>query len=132
MWSLSTFRLMKSLKPIDMLEIVTRGVCSEHIEVVKKETIEVYGEWYLNNWKDDRIKFETLKIYLSDMGFSLLTTKEEAIRLSEVFKSWGVYQVGYEWYSGRYYKVGFQYDFEDFNSFYNEWLRNKKLEELGI
>jgi hypothetical protein len=66
------------------------------------------------------------------MGFSLLTTKEEAIRLSEVFKSWGVYQVGYEWYSGRYYKVGFQYDFEDFNSFYNEWLRNKKLEELGI
>jgi hypothetical protein len=130
-WDIITFKLMKSLRPIDMLEIVTRGVCSEHIEEVKKETISMYGEWYLNNWKDI-IKFETLDIYVSDTAFELLTTKEEALRLEVIFKSWGLYQVWCKWYSSSYYKVGFHYDYDNFNLFYSEWVRDKKLEELGI
>jgi len=73
-------------------------------------------------------------IYLSDTGFQLYTTREEAESLEKLFKSWNVfYQVWSRWYGGNdTYIVGFQWDDKAFDSLYNEWLRNKKLEQIGL
>jgi len=133
-WNVSTYKLMKSLRPIDLYEIITRGVCSDYTEEIKRQIISVRGEWYLNNWWHGEIKLDVLDLYLSDTGFKLFTTRKEAERLEGIFKSWGLfYSVWSKWYGGDdVYTVGFQYDYAAFNILYTEWLRDKKLEELGI
>jgi hypothetical protein len=133
-WNVGTYKLMKSLRPIDMYEILTRGVCSDYTEEIKRQIVSVKGEWYLNNWWRDEIKLDVLDLYLSDTGFKLFTTKKEAERLEEIFKSWGLFRnVWSKWYGGYdVYTVGFQYDCEAFNVLYTEWLRDKKLNEIGI
>lgn len=133
-WNVSTYKLMKSLRPIDMYEILTRGVCSDYTEEIKRQIVSIKGEWYLNNWWRDEIKLDVLDLYLSDTGFKLFTTRKEAERLEGIFKSWGLfYSVWSKWYGGDdVYTVGFQYDYAAFNVLYTEWLRDKKLEELGV
>jgi len=132
-WNVSTYKLMKSLRPIDLYEIMTRGVCSDYTEEIKRQVISIRGEWFLNNWHDE-IKLDVLDLYLSDTGFKLFTTRKEAERLEGIFRSWGLfYSVWSKWYGGDdVYTVGFQYDYAAFNVLYTEWLRDKKLEELGI
>lgn len=72
-------------------------------------------------------------MYLSDSGFQLYTTREEAEELEKLFKSWNLfYQVWSRWYSGSTYIFGFQWDDEAFQILHNEWIRNKKLQELGV
>ena len=131
--NLSTHRLIKSLRPIDLYEIITRGVCSDYTEEIKRQVISIRGEWYLNNWFNET-KLDVLDLYLSDTGFQLFTTKKEAERLEQIFKSWGLfYEVWSKWYGGSdTYKVGFNYDYNAFNVLYVEWLRNKKLEQIGV
>jgi len=130
MFDISIYKLIKSIKPIELLEIITKGTCDNHLEEIKRQIISIRGEWYLNNWDRD-MKLDTLDLYLSDTGFSLLTTKEEAKRLEEEFKSWNIfYDVNSIWYGGNNYKVGFNYTQECFLSLYKEWLRNKNLEKL--
>ena len=130
MFDISIYKLIKSIKPIELFEIITKGTCDNHLEEIKRQIISIRGEWYLNNWDRD-MKLDTLDLYLSDTGFSLLTTKEEAKRLEEEFKSWNIfYEVYLSWYGGNNYKVGFNYGHEAFMSLYKEWLRNKNLEIL--
>lgn len=132
-WNVSTYKLMKSLRPIDLYEILTRGVCSDYTEEIKRQVISIRGEWSLNNW-NNKIELDVLDLYLSDTGFKLFTTKKEAERLEGIFKSWGLfYSVWSKWYGGDdVYTVGFQYDYSAFNVLYTEWLRDKKLKELGV
>lgn len=131
MFDLPTYKLIKSIKPIELFEIITRGACDNHLDKIKRQIISVRGEWFLNNWSHNKTELDVLDLYLSDTGFTLLTTKEEAKRLEEEFKSWNIfYQVNSRWYGGNHYKVGFNYTHETFNSLYKEWLRNKNLEKL--
>jgi hypothetical protein len=126
------YKLIKSLKPIELFEIITKGTCDNHLEEIKRQIISIRGEWYLNNWDRD-MQLDVLDLYLSDTGFSLLTTKEEAKRLEEEFKSWNVFydvKSKRSWLNYFNYKVGFNYGQEAFMSLYKEWLRNKNLEIL--
>jgi hypothetical protein len=127
---MSVRRIIKKLKPTELFDIVTRGTCDVHLTEIKREITELKGEWFLNNWNNE-IKIDVLKIYLSDSGFQLYTTREEAESLCQIFKSWDMfYDVWSNWYGGSTYTVGFSYDDEAFYKLHNEWLRNKKLEEL--
>jgi hypothetical protein len=128
-----TYKLIKSLRPIDLYEIITRGVCSDYTEEIKRQVISIKGEWSLNNWHNET-KLDVLDLYLSDTDFDLKTTKKEAKRLEEIFKSWGLFcEVWSKWYGGDdVYTVGFNYDYTAFDVLYTEWLRDKKLQELGI
>jgi hypothetical protein len=62
--NLSTHRLIKSLRPIDLYEILTRGVCSDYTEEIKRQVISIRGEWYLNNWHN-KTELDVLSLYLS-------------------------------------------------------------------
>jgi hypothetical protein len=135
-----TYKLIKSLRPIDLYEIITRGTCSEYTEEIKKQIIETKGKWFLDNWGYNntigtvQVELSTLDLYISDTGFELFTTKEDSLRLKEIFNSWNIfYNVYSKWYGGNNnYKVGFSYDYNAFNQLYKEWLRDKKLTKLLI
>jgi hypothetical protein len=131
MFDISIYKLIKSIKPIELFEIITRGACDNHLDEIKRQIISIRGEWFLNNWGHNKTELDVLDLYLSDTGFSLLTTREEAKRLEEEFKSWNIfYDVNSIWYGGNNYKVGFNYTQECFLCLYKEWLRNKNLEIL--
>lgn len=126
------YKIIKQLKPTQLFEILSRGVLDEYFEKFKKEVIDIKGEWYLNNWNDS-MKIDILSFYISNMGFKIFTTKEEAFRIKELFINWGLfYNVYCEWYGGKHYNVGFTYSEEDFKILYTEWLRDKKLEDLLV
>lgn len=133
-YSQNTYKLIKSLGPIDLYEIITRGACSEYIDEIKRHIISTKGEWFLNNWSlNNGINLDVIGLYISDSGFTLWTTKEEAKRIELVFKSWGLfYEVWSRWYGGGVYVVGFNYDYEAFAILHTEWLRDKKLKQIGI
>jgi len=127
---MSSWRIIRKLKPMELFDIVTRGLCDHHLPEITRQIVELKGEWSLNNWSKE-FKLDILKIYLSETGFQLYTTREEAEALEKEFRSWNVfYQVWSRWYGGSTYIVGFQYDDEAFMTLYNEWLRDKKLGEL--
>ena len=127
---MSSWRIIRKLKPMELFDIVTRGLCDHHLPEITRQIIELRGEWSLDNWNKD-FKLDILKIYLSETGFQLYTTKEEAEELEKEFKSWNIfYDVWSRWYGGSTYIVGFQYDDEAFGILYNQWLRDKKLKEL--
>lgn len=136
--SYSTYKIIKSLKPLELYEILTRNSCEEYLPKIKKEIIETQGKWFLNNWglnktlNTTQIKLDTLDLYLSDTGFELFTTKKEAERLKQLFTSWNIfYNVYSKWYGGNdNYTVGFSYDDKAFNTLYKEWIRDKKLTKL--
>jgi hypothetical protein len=138
--SYSKYKIIKSLRPIDLYEIITRGECSDYTEEIKKQIIETKGEWFLNNWgynhiiNSVQIKLDTLDLYLSATGFELFTTKKESERLKQLFISWNIfYNVYSKWYGGDdNYTVGFSYDDNAFNVLYKEWIRDKKLTKLLI
>jgi hypothetical protein len=71
------YKIIKSLQPLELFDIVTRGFCDNHLPSIKKEIKELKGEWYLTNWCNN-IKLDLLTFYLSDSGFCLWTSKEEA------------------------------------------------------
>jgi hypothetical protein len=49
---------------------MTRGVCSDYTEKIKRQIISMRGEWSLNNWHNET-KLDVLDLYLSDTGFNL-------------------------------------------------------------
>ena len=127
---MSSWRIIRKLKPMELFDIVTRGLCDHHLPEITRQIIELRGEWSLDNWNKD-FKLDILKIYLSETGFQLYTTKEEAEELEREFKSWNIfYDVWSRWYGGSTYIVGFQYDDEAFGVLHAQWLRDKKLKEL--
>ena len=127
---MSSWRIIRKLKPMELFDIVTRGLCDHHLPEITRQIIELRGEWSLDNW-DKNYKLDILMMYLSDTGFQLYTTKEEAEALEKEFKSWNIfYNVWSRWYGGSSYIVGFLYDDEAFMTLYNGWLRDKKLKEL--
>ncbi len=128
---ISTYKILKSLKPIELYDIITGGYCSEYREEFKREVISLKGEWYLNNWHNNKIELDILCAYISDTGFTLYTTKEEAKRIEEEFKSWNLFtEVWSKWYGGKTYVVGFNYSYEAFSKLYLEYKRDKKINQL--
>lgn len=129
-FELSTYKLIRSLTPLEVFDIITKGVCYDYLPKIIKEVSEVRGEWYLNKW-NDKCVLDSLSIYISDGGFVLYTTKTEAIRLESIFKSFGLHDVHSDWYGGEdVWTVGFSYYHEDFRILYTEWLRNKKIDQI--
>lgn len=129
-----TYKLIKSLRPMDVFDIVTRGICAEYKPEIERQIVSIRGKWYLDNWGNE-CKIDVLDIYLSDSGFRLFVTRKESERLLKEFKSWGLFgdQVWAKWYGGDdVYTVGFVYTHENFDVLYKEWVRNRKLEEIGI
>jgi len=124
------YKIIKSLQPLELFDIFTRGFCDNHLPSIKKEFGSAIGEWYLTNWCNN-IKIDLLTFYLSDSGFCLWTSKEEAEKLERIFKSWNIfYNVGTRWYGGSTYIIGLNWDDDGFNILYKEWLRNRKLNEI--
>ena len=111
--------------------------CNKDIttRVYKKE--DLYDGMFIQSFGNKdyiyKITINDDKYYYST-SHRLFTTKKEAERLEGIFKSWGLfYEVWSKWYGGDdVYTVGFNYDYAAFNVLYTEWLRDKKLEELGI
>ena len=131
-FNINTYKLIKSLRPLDVFSIITRGHCDHHLPEITRQIVELRGEWYLENWNKE-MKLDILKIYLSDGSFQLYTTKEEATELETEFKSWNLfYNVWFRWYGGSTYIVGFNYDTEAFEILYKNWQRDSKLKELGV
>lgn len=132
MQEMSSFQLIRKNKinPMELFDIVTRGLCDHHLPEITNQIIKLKGEWSLKNWSED-FKLDILKIYLSETSFQIYTTKEEAESLEKEFRSWDIfYSVGYDWYGGSTYIVGFNYDYKALNTLYTEWLRDKNLSEL--
>jgi hypothetical protein len=127
----STYKIIKSLKPLELFDIITRGVCEEYLPKLTEEIRDLRGVWTLNNPLGDR-KLDLLSFYLSYSGFELLVeNKEQAERLKSIFISWDLFfDVYTNWYSDSYYKVGFNYDYDAFDILYLQWKRNKVLNEL--
>ena len=48
-WNHNTYKVIKSLRPIDLYEIMTRGVCSDYTEEIKRQVISIRGEWFKLN-----------------------------------------------------------------------------------
>lgn len=130
-FKLSTHKLIRSLTPLEVFDIITKGVCNDYLPKIIKEVSEVRGEWYLNNWTD-KCTLDSLSLHISDGGFVLYTTKSEAKRLESIFKSFGVlHDVHFNWFSGEDgYTVGFRYYHEDFRILYTEWIRDKKISQI--
>jgi hypothetical protein len=126
------YRIIKSLKPIDLFDIVTRGYCDRNDFINSVESLQ--GEWYLNNWKNSgKIEIDVLDFYLSDTGFSHHTTREEAERLELEFKNSNLYtEVWSSWYGGKTWIFGFTYSDEAFRVLYLEWERDIKLQQILI
>ena len=61
MFDISIYKLIKSIKPIELFEIITKGTCDNHLEEIKRQIISIRGEWYLNNW-DRAMKLDTLDL----------------------------------------------------------------------
>lgn len=134
---MSTYRMMISLKPTELFEIITAGYCDEYFEKFKKEVVLSKGEWYLDNWYTNVnpgqkiIELNLLDFYLSDTGFSLYTSREESKRLELEFKSLGIFtEVWSNWYGGKTWIFGFNYSQECFNKLYLEYQRIKKIDSL--
>ena len=123
-------KVIRKLGPLELFEIVTQGRCDHHLPQITKEIVELRGDWALRHWTKDFV-LDILKIYLSDSGFQLYTTAQEADSLYTEFASWDIfYNVFKTWYGGDTYIVGFSYDENAFMKLYNAWLRSKKIEEL--
>lgn len=135
-WSRERDKIIKNLKPIELFQIVTRGVCVGHEDSFKKEIVDLKGKWFLDNWGYNqfgatKIEIDLLGFYLSDHSFHFYTTKEESDRLSEIFKSWGLFDdVFCQWWSCKSFVVGFRWGYNTFDILHKEWLRDKKLSSV--
>lgn len=130
MFNKSTYKIIRILKPLELFEIMTRGICVDYFDKIRDEIISLRGEWALNNPIKD-VNLDLLSLYLSDSGLCLYTTKEEAERLAAEFKYWNLFfDVYVTWYGGSTYKVGFNYSYDDFEALYLEWSRGKKLKQI--
>lgn len=130
MFNKSTYKIIRILKPLELFEIMTRGICVDYVDKIRDEIISLRGEWALNNPIKD-VNLDLLSLYLSDSGLCLYTTKEEAERLAAEFKSWNLFfDVYVTWYGGSTYKVGFNYSYDAFEALYLEWSRGKKLKQI--
>ena len=67
---MSSWRIIRKLKPMELFDIVTRGLCDHHLPEITRQIIELRGEWSLDNW-DKNYKLDILMMYLSDTGFQL-------------------------------------------------------------
>lgn len=129
-FNISTYKLIKTLTPFEMYDIMTRGVCPEFAVEARRVCVKLYGEYYLTHWMKDT-KFDVLGLYLSDTGFQVYTERARAEELEKEFKSWGLfYEVWSRWYGGNTWIVGFNFDHGAFEKLYSEYIRSKKLENL--
>lgn len=129
-FNVSTYKLIKSLSPFEVYDIVTKGLCPEESQKGQEQIRKLYNHHYLTHWMEGT-KTDLLDMYISDSGFQILTTKERAQRLEKEFKSWGLfYEVWSKWYGGELYQVGFNYDYNAFEILYKEYHRDRKLKEL--
>lgn len=129
-----TYKTIKSLKPTDLFEILSRGQMSDYYEKFKQEVKEIKGEWYLNNWRQDT-KIDILSFYISDTAFQIFVERKDVDRVLKLFETWAFrdrlfVEVYKNWYNDTHYQVGFIYKDKDFEYLYKQWLRDKNLELL--
>jgi hypothetical protein len=124
MYSKKTYLLIKSLSPMELFQVLSNGKIDE-MEFRK----DVRSEWYLHNWeKTHNHKIETLNFHISETGFEFMTNREQADFLKEEYcKFTDSYSV---WFGGQVWRFGFTYNHKCFEKLYQEWNRNKILEEL--
>ena len=127
MTPLSTYKLIRSLSPYDVFDILTKGICPDLVTSSKDKIDYLYSQkiWQISP------KVDTLDLYLSDTGFQTFTNRSRAEELEKEFKSWNIFfEVWSRWYGGSLYRVGFNYDYKAFDKLYNDWCRDKKLVSL--
>lgn len=129
-FNVPTFKLIKTLSPFEMYDIMTRGVCPEFVEEAKRFCRSVRGEYFITHWPSDG-KLDLLSMFISDSSIVIYTEKERAEELEKEFRSWGLfYNVWSRWYGGRTYTVGFNFEHSAFEKLYAEYIRSKKLENI--
>jgi len=129
-YNIPTHKLIRSLTPFEVYDIITQGICPEFAVEAKRICISLYGEYYLTHWMKDT-KFDVLNLYLSDNGFQAYTERERAEELEREFKSWGLFhQVWSRWYGGTTWVVGFNFDHNAFEKLHDIYQRDNKLENI--
>ena len=48
-WCPKTYKLIKSIKPMELWDILTQGICDNHRDTIIKEIKEI-SPWLLDNW----------------------------------------------------------------------------------
>ncbi len=126
-WSVKTYKLMKNLHPIDVFNIITRGKFLKHSE--RERSIidgSIFG--YMFDW-ENRLKIDSLNLYISDTSISLFIPVEEVNHAKNEIEKLG-FKPFEKWYNDSYYHVGFAYTYDDFDNAYKAWERNKIIEEI--
>lgn len=129
-FNVPTHKLIRTLGPFEVYDIITRGVCPEIRSEAERICLSLHGKYFLSHWMNGT-KFDVLNLFLSDSGFQAYTEKDRAKELESEFKSWGLfYNVWSRWYGGNTWIVGFNFDHSAFEKLYSEYIRSKKLENL--
>ena len=127
-FNISTYKLIKSLSPFYVYEILTRGKFQHLLEKEKPVMLSLFGD-VEKSWIYKQ-KIDSLGLYLSDHGFRIFTNIEESKEIYEEIKSWNLFHNIYNlFYNDIFQAVGFNYTHDDFSLLYKEWNRNKLLEE---
>lgn len=127
-FNLSTHKLIKSLSPFILADIVTSGLCSDEIREAEENFIKNWGDPKFKWSKDLRI--ENSYLYISDSGFSLNTSRKRAKELESKFKDYPFIDVWSTWYGGNIYRVGILYTHENFENLYKTYNRNKLINHI--
>lgn len=131
------YRIIRSLKILDIFDIITRGQCLDYRQNFISEIESIKGRFYLDNKIQDifttrPFQLDILSVYISDYGLTLYTSKVESIRLKKLFSSWNIFiNVNSWWYGGDdTYCVSFTYNYESFEKLYKEWERDRRISEI--
>jgi hypothetical protein len=117
---------MKTLHPIDVFDIITRGKFPEQCESERKIIDEIYGGGI--DW-ESKLRLDSLNLYISDTSISLFTRVEEINDVKNEIEKLG-FKPYEQFYNDSYYNVGFAYTYDDFDLAYKEWNRNKIIEKI--
>lgn len=128
-FNISTYKLIKSLSPFDVYEIITRGKYQHILEKEKPVMLSLFGD-IEKSWTHKQ-KIDSLQLYLSDDGFQILTDSKQAKEIYDEIKSWNIFYNTYNaFYNDTFQAVGFSYNHNAFEVLYKEWKRNKILKEI--
>lgn len=128
-------KIMLSLKPIELIEILTSDICKDFYKRYLEEITEILGEYYINNWPKNEfgsktIKLDILSLYLSEGFFVLYLKKEETKRIQEKFEEikFLYTNITRESYNDLVGALYIEYTPDNFNNLYKNWIRDKKID----
>lgn len=127
-----TLILIKSMRPIDFIKIITNNQAPDLVEEFADEVSRLRSTYYLSNWLPDK-RYDLLSVYMCDSGLSYITTKERAEELKAIFEQYkddSLYEVWSNWYGGVHYKFGINFTLEYVSKMYDKCTRDGKLQTL--